>query len=336
MSEQKRFVQRAAVAALLSLAIAAPATAADRILKASHQWPGGKGDIRDEMVQMIARDVNKANLGIQIRVYPGKSLYKPKEQWGAMTKGELDMTAFPLAYAGGRHPEFNLTLMPGLVKNHEHAKRLNKSEFMKRIKKIMNDAGVVVLADTWLAGGFVSKKNCILEPDDVKGQTFRAAGAAFNEMLAGAGASITKMPSSEIYSGLQTGVLNGANTSSASLVSYRIYEQVKCLTAPGEHALWVMYEPILMSKATFDSLNKKQQDAIMKASAKAEEFAYKGAKDIDKKLVDTFKKAGVKVVTMNAKQAAAWRKIADKTSYKNFVDKVKGGKELLDLALSVK
>ena len=312
------------------------AVSADRELKASHQWPGGKGDIRDEMVQMIAKDVAKANVGLSIKVYPGKSLYKPKEQWGAMTKGKLDMTAFPLTYAGGRHPEFNLTLMPGLVKNHDHALRLNKSKFMDRIKKIMDDAGVIVLADTWLAGGFVSKKQCILNPEDVKGQSFRAAGKAFNQMLAGAGASISKMPSSEIYSGLQTGVLDGANTSSASLVSYRIYEQVKCLTAPGDNALWVMYEPILMSKKTFNSLTKAQQKAVMTASKKAESFAYEGAKKADKKLVDAYTKAGVKVVTMSAEQAAKWRELANTTSYKKFAEDVKGGRELLDMALSVK
>jgi TRAP-type C4-dicarboxylate transport system substrate-binding protein len=312
------------------------ANAADMVLKASHQWPGGKGDVRDEMVQMIANEVNNADLGIEIQVYPGKSLYKPKEQWGAIVKGQLDFTAFPLAYAAGRHPEFNLTLMPGLVKNHDHARRLNNSEFMKRIKAIMNDAGAIVLADTWLAGGFVSKKKCVLEPDDVKGQTFRAAGKAFNQMVAGAGASITSMPSSEIYSGLQTGVLDGANTSSASLVSYRIYEQVTCLTAPGDHALWVMYEPILMSKKTFNKLNKKQQDAILAAGKKAEQFAYEGAKKADEKLVKAYKDAGVKVVTMSEEQAEMWKKIADKTSYKSFADQVKGGRELLDLALSVK
>lgn len=321
------------VAALVGVSGAA---SADRTLKASHQWPGGKGDIRDEMVQMIARDVAKADIGFKIKVYPGKSLYKPKEQWAAMTKGKLDMTAFPLAYAGGRHPELNLTLMPGLVKNHDHALRLNKSAFMQKIKKIMDKAGVVVLADTWLAGGFVSKGKCILEPKDVKGMAFRAAGKAFNQMLAGAGASITKMPSSEIYSGLQTGVLDGANTSSASLVSYRIYEQVKCLTAPGKNALWVMYEPILMSKKTFNSLNTKQQKVLMTASKKAEVFATKGAKEADAKLVAAYKKAGVKVVTMTSEQAAMWRKIADKTSYKDFAEKVKGGRELLDMALSVK
>jgi len=163
-----------------------------------------------------------------------------------------------------------------------------------------------------------------------------AAGKAFNEMLAGAEASITSMPSSEIYSGLQTGVLDGANTSSASLVSYRIYEQVKCLTAPGNNALWVMYEPILMSKISFEKLTKQQQDTIIKAGKKAESYAYEGAKAADIQLVKTYKKAGVKIVTMNEEQAAKWRAIANKTSYKNFSEKVKGGRELLDLALSVK
>ncbi|MGB5649882.1 MAG: TRAP transporter substrate-binding protein DctP, partial [Sedimenticolaceae bacterium] len=284
---------------------------------------------------MIARHMAEANVGVEIQVYPGKSLFKPKEQWGAMTKGKLDITAFPLAYAGGRHPEFNLTLMPGLVKNHDHAQRLNKSEFMKRIKQVMDEAGVMVLADTWLAGGMVSTKECTLVPDDVKGMKFRAAGKAFEQMLQAAGASITSMPSSEIYSGLQTGVLDGAITSSSSLVSYRIYEQVKCLTAPGENALWVMYEPILMAKSSFAKLNPEQQAELMKASAEAEKYAHTASIEADKKLVEAYKKAGVKVVEMSAEQAAMWRKIADTSSYKAFAENVEGGQELLELALSV-
>jgi TRAP-type C4-dicarboxylate transport system substrate-binding protein len=206
---------------------------------------------------------------------------------------------------------------------------------MNRIKKIMDDNGVMVLADTWLAGGFVSKTKCVLEPDDVKGQKFRAAGKAFNQMLQAAGATITSMPSSEIYTGLQTGVLDGANTSSSSLVSYRIYEQVTCLTAPGENALWVMYEPILMSKMSFEKLSKAQQEEILKAGTMAEEFATRASIEADQKLVDAYKKAGVKVVEMTPEQAAKWRKIADESSYKAFAEQVKGGRELLDMALSV-
>ena len=309
--------------------------ASAKSLKASHQWPGGKGDVRDIMVQIIAEEVAKSDVGLDIKVYPGKSLFKPKDQWQAMVKGQLDISAFPLDYASGFHPQFSATLMPGLVKNHDHALRLNASPFMDDIKKIINDAGVVVLSDAWLAGGFASKKNCILGPETMKGQVTRAAGPAFEQMLVGAGASISSMSSSAIYQAMQTGVLDAANTSSGSFVSYRIYEQVKCLTAPGDHALWFMYEPILMSKKSFDSLNKAQQNALMAAGKKAETYMTGEAKGLDDKLVAAYKKAGVKVVTMTGAQAAAWKAIADKTSYKIFSEKVPGGKELIAKALAV-
>jgi TRAP-type C4-dicarboxylate transport system substrate-binding protein len=43
---------------------------------------------------------------------------------------------------------------------------------------------------------------------------------------------------------MQTGVLQAANTSSSSFVSYRIYEQVSCFTPAGDYALWFMYQPL--------------------------------------------------------------------------------------------
>ncbi len=321
-------------ATALAFSVAAGSAGA-KTLKASHQWPGGKGDARDEMVQIIAKEVAKANVDLDIKVYPGKSLFKPKEQWNAMVKGQLDISAFPLDYASGKHPQFSSTLMPGLVKNHDHALRLNKSPFMQDIKKIINDAGVVVLSDAWLAGGFASKKNCILGPETMKGQVTRAAGPAFEQMLVGAGASISSMPSSAIYQALQTGVLDAANTSSGSFVSYRIYEQVKCMTEPGANALWFMYEPILMSKKSWNKLNKAQQDALMAAGKKAEAYMTGQAKGLDDKMVKAYKDNGVKVVSMSSAQAAAWLEIAKKTSYKMFSDKVPGGKELIEKALAV-
>ena len=57
---------------------------------------------------------------------------------------------------------------------------------------------------------------------------------------------------------------------------------------------------------------------------------------IDQKMVDTFKANKVEVVTMNEAEFDAWRAVAQKTSYKNFAEKVPGGKELIDKALSVK
>jgi len=326
---------RVAFVAMIGVMWAGSAVA-ETVLKASHQWPGGKGDVRDEMVQMIARDVAAADVGLTIRVYPGKSLFKPKEQWSAMVQGQLDITAVPLDYFSGRHPQFSATLMPGLVKNHEHAKRLNQSPFMDEIRKIINDAGVVVLADAWLAGGFGSTKKCILAPADVEGQVMRAAGPAFEQMLAAAGASIASMPSSEIYTGMQTGVLDAANTSSGSFVSYRLYEQVKCLTGPGEFALWFMYEPVLMSKMSWDKLTPEQQEALKAASKKAEDYFFQEAKNLDTEMEKVFKDNGVEVVFMSEDQFNEWLDLAKKTSYKNFAENVPGGEQLIDMALAVK
>lgn len=322
--------------ALVAGCVIAGAAQAQTVLKASHQFPGGKGDPRDEMVQIIAKEVAAANVGLEIQVYPGASLYKPNEQWNAMTRGLLAMSSFPLDYASGRHPVFSATLMPGLVGSLDRAERLNDSEFMSEIKKVIDEAGVVVIADAWLSGAFASTKGCITAPDTIKGQVIRAAGPAFEEMLASAGASITSMPSSEIYTGMQTGVLDATNTSSASFVSYRLYEQVKCLTAPGENALWFMYEPILMSKQVYEGLTKEQQDAILAAAEKAEAYFSEEIKKGDQVMVDTFKKAGVEVVEMSKADYDAWLAIAKESSYKNFAEKVEGGEELIQKALAVK
>ncbi len=322
---------RAVLTAVLLSAVALPAGALT--LKASHQWPSG--DVRDEMLQIIKREVEAANVGLEIKIYPAKSLFKPKEQWGAMVKGQLDISAFPLDYASGRHPQFSATLMPGLVRNHERAARLNDSPFMEEIKKIIDEAGVVVLSDAWLAGAFASTKQCIRGPETVKGLVMRAAGPMFEEMLAAAGASIASMPSSEIYTAVKQGVLDAANTSSASFVSYRLYEVMKCLTAPGRNALWFMYEPVLMSKRTWDKLNDAQREALRAAGEKAEAYFFDKARELDDNMVKVFREAGVEVVEMTDEEFDAWLEVAKTSAYKTFSEKVEGGAKLIELALSV-
>ncbi len=303
------------------------------VLRASHQWP--EGDVRGQMLEIIRDELQAADVGLTMRIYPGQSLYGTNEQWTAVTRGRLDMTVYPLAYAAGRHPEFDLTLMPGLVKNHEHAKRLNRSSFMTGIRTIIEAQDVIVLVDAWLAGGFASKKGCILTPSDVEGQTMRGAGKTFEQMFLGAGASITSMPSSEIYTAMQTGVLDATITSSISFVSFRLYEQVQCFTAPGDTALWFMYQPLLMSKSRYDKLTPEQRTAIDTAAEKSETFFSEQAKNLDTMAEEAFRKAGIEVVRMDAEQLDAWRELAWETSYELFAEEVDGGQTLIDEALAV-
>ncbi len=320
-----------AVAALASSALSGPT-----VLRASHQFPGGKGDARDEMVQMIAREAKAADVGLEIQVYPGASLFKPNEQWNAIVNGQLDITSIPLDYASGKVRDFSATLMPGLVRSHARAARLNDSPFMKDIKAKIEKAGAIVLADAWLAGAVASKKGCIRKPDDIKGVKIRSAGPTFAAMWQQAGGSVVNIPSNEVYSALQTGVIEATDTSTGSFVSFRIYEQVKCITAPGDNALWFMYEPVLMSKKSFDKLDKKQQEVLLKAGKKAQDYFAKAAPGLDEEMVNTFKKNNVEVVTMSPAEYDAWLKVARESSYVEFAKEVPDGKKLIDEALAVK
>ncbi|MET1414141.1 TRAP transporter substrate-binding protein DctP [Roseibium sp. HPY-6] len=302
-------------------------------LRLSHQW--STQDIRHNVAQMVADEVATADVDLAIKIFPSKSLFKPREQYKPLSRGQLDMTVFPLSYAGGQRPAFNLTLMPGLVKNHDHAARLFDSPFMDELKAEMAEDDVMVLVNGYLAGGFVGKDKCITKPEDVSGLQTRAAGKSFEQMLVGAGASIASMASSEIYSAMQTGVLDAANTSSSSFVSYRIFEQVSCYTPAGDVALWFLYQPLLMNKSTFDGLNGAQQEALLAAAEKAEAFYLKEAKIQDAASVEVFREAGVEIAEMTPSDFDAWRALAQKTAYKSFVESVPNGQSLLDMALSV-
>ena len=321
---------------LAASALSNAALAADIVLRASHQFPGGKGDVRDDMMQMIARDVKAANVGVEIQVYPGASLFKPEQQWNAMVNGQLDMTLFPLDYASGQVRAFSATLMPGLVRSYDRAKRLNESPFMTDIRTHIDKAGVMVLSDAWFGGGMASKRGCIVDPSDVKGLKFRAAGPTFAQMWQAAGASIVSVPSNEIYNAFQTGVAEGTDTSMGSFLSFRLYEQAKCLTVPGKNALWFMYEPVLMSKKTYAKLTPKQREAIVAAGKKAQKFYEDKAEAVDAATIKAYKDHGVEIKSLTDAQYDKWLDVAKKSSYMEFSKDVPDGKKLIDEALSVK
>lgn len=322
---------KTAVAALALASAGSLVNAAE--LRLSHQW--SSKDIRHQVAQIVADGVAAADVDLEIKIFGSQSLFKAREQYKPLSRGQLDMTVLPLSYAGGQQPAYNLTLMPGLVKNHDHAARLSDSPFMDALEEKMADDDVMVLVHGYLAGGFAGKDKCITSPDDVKGLQTRAAGKAFEQMLAGAGASIASMASSEIYNAMQTGVLSAANTSSSSFVSYRIYEQVSCYTPAGDVALWFMYQPMLMNKSTFDDLNADQQAALLASAAEAQAYYLAEAKKQDAASADAFRDAGVEIAEMSSADFEAWRAIAQDTSYKSFVSDVPDGQELLDLALAV-
>ena len=330
------------LAAVSALALTGPfASAADPVkLKISHQFPGGtidKGDFRDRLVRKFAQEVEKRTNGqLKFEIYPGGSLVKATQQLDALSTGALDMTLYPLAYSGGKIPEVNITLMPALITSYEEGYHWKDAPIGKELSRILDEHNVKIVTWIWQAGGVASRDGPIIVPADTKGLKVRGAGKSIDELLKAAGGAIANVPSDETYNAMQSGVLDGVWTSSASLISFRLYELAKDVTTAREHTFWYMFEPLLMSKSAYNSLTPAQQKIVMEVGASLEPFAIQACKEDDKELADVYGKAGAKVHDMDEKTFLMWRDLARSSAWKNFEDNVKNGKKLMEMAEAVK
>ena len=316
---------------------AASGDCGDVTLRLSHQWPAATGgedsDFRAELAQQFADKVGEAtNDQVKVKIFPNSSLVKSTEQYDAMMQGSVDLSVFPLDYASGRVPDFSITLMPAMIRNHEEAQAWKDAEIGKRLSEVLDDNGIQVLTWVWNAGAVGSKGDAVVSPDDVKpGMKMRAAGSYVEKMLQDAGAGISSLPSNEIYTAMQTGVLDAAVTSTGSFASYNLQEQVDSFTSPTENTFWFMFEPLIMSNESFDKLCTEQQDAVRQAGADLQDFAYSASQDDDARVEKVFSDAGVDVTTMDDAAFDQWQTLAQK-QWDAFAKSAPNGQELMDLA----
>lgn len=336
---RRKFTALAVSAALAAISPYATANPT-KVIKISHQFPAAtdeNGDFRDRLVKRFAAEVEKKTKGsVKFEIYPGGSLMKATSQIGGLRKGALDMGLVPLAYGGGEIPIVNITLMPTLITSYEQGLKWKGAPIGNELEKQLAEKNIKIVTWIWQAGGIVSTKQPVVVPEDAKGLKFRGGSKEMDQMLKGAGAAVTNMPSSEIYTGMQSGVLDAALTSSTSLISFRLQEFAKYATSAQNKTFWFMFEPLMINKQLFDSLTPDQQKAIVEVGASLEKFGMDEAKKDDQRMATIYEKAGVKVSKMDDKAFYQWRRIAEETSFKDFSEKVPNGKAILDMALSVK
>jgi TRAP-type C4-dicarboxylate transport system substrate-binding protein len=324
-----------AVIAASRLGLAAPA----QMLKISHQFPGGtidEGDFRDRICLKFAAELEKRTNGaLGAQVYPNSSLMKTVPQFSAVRKGALDLSFYPISYAGGEFPELNIGLMPCLVTSYKQGAAWKTSSVGQKFGEFLASKGVIILSWIWQAGGVVSRGNPIINPDDAKGLKIRGGSREMDMVLQKAGASTLATPSNEIYQAMQTGACDAAITSSTSLISFRLEEVAKSLTTGRGKSYWYMLEPLIMSKAIFDKLPKDQQDVILALGAELETFGTHEAMADDGKVAEVYAKKGAKVADLDDAIVEKWRAIARVTAWKDYADRTPLSADLLKLAEAV-
>jgi TRAP-type transport system periplasmic protein len=323
-------------AAAVSAAHLPAAWAQSGALKISHQFPGGsikEGDFRDRLCRQFAAEVEKRTKGaLKFDIYPGASLVKTNSQFSALRKGALDLSLVPISYAGGELPELNIGLMPGLVTSYEQSASWKHAEVGRELTQFLFDKGVVMLSWIWQAGGVASRGKPIIDPEDAKGLKVRGGSREMDLILKQAGAAVVSIPSNEIYSGMQTGALDAAMTSSTSLISFHLEEVSKALTTGRGKAYWFMLEPLMMSRAVFEKLPKEQQQMLLAVGAEMEKFGLAAAKEDDNEVAKVYQKAGAKTADLNEASIKKWQAIARTAAWKDYGSKSETCAKLLALA----
>ena len=318
---------------------AGAARADARVLKISHQFPGGtieQGDFRDRLVRRFAADVQaKTGGALSFEIYPGSSLMKTVAQFSALRRGALDFSLYPLAYAGGEVPEVNISLMPCITTSYEQGMAWKTNDIGRELTALLDKRGVKIITWIWQGGGIASRAGAVVAPGDVRGLKARGASRDMDVMLKAAGGIISSVTSDETYAAMQTGACDAVITSSTSLISFRLEELSKALTSGRERSYWFMLEPIMMSKTVFSGLPKDQQDLIMAVGAELEAFGQAGAKADDTRVEQIFSKAGAKVSQLDEKSLGQWRELARETAWKDYAGRNASCAELLKLAEQV-
>src|SRR5580692_12005681 len=324
-----------AIAASTRLGSAAPA----QTLKISHQFPGGtidEGDFRDRLCRMFAAEVERRTNGALIgQVYPNSSLMKTVAQFSALRKAALDVSLYPISYAGGEFAELNIGLMPGLVSSYKQGGAWKQAQVGQKFSQFLGSKGVIIVSWIWQAGGVASRATPIVNPPDAKGLKVRGGSREMDMVLQAAGATTLSTPSNELYAAMQTGACDAAITSSTSLISFRLEEVAKSLTTGRGKSYWFMLEPLIMSKQTFDAMPKAHQDIVVALGAELEQFGTKEAMADDQKVAEVYTKKGAKASDLDEAIVDRWRAIARDTAWKDYAARSPLAAELIKLAEGV-
>lgn len=304
-------------------------------LKMAHQWPQDESDYVIATGIQFAQEVEKRTNGqIKISTFPAESLVKAGATHTALKNGTVDLAIYPYIYSAGAIPQMNMVLLPGLWRTHDEVFAFRNSDAWKELEKKAEEFGFKTLSWIQISGGVATTGKAIHEPNDVSGMKLRAAGKFMEFALQKAGATTVSMPSSENYSAMQTGLLDGMWTSSGSFGAFRMYEVAKFYNSPEDFSVYFTIEPIAISMKTWNRLSPEQQKIFIEVGQSLESAALEGAKQEDKRIAELFAKNGVKVEKMTEASWKKWQEWFRQYSFEKFKADVPGGEALLKAATS--
>jgi tripartite ATP-independent transporter DctP family solute receptor len=291
---------------------------------------GEPGSLFAKSAEEFAKRANgKLGNKAKVVVYGSSQLGGDKELLQKLKLGTLDI-ALPSTVMSSESDLFGIFEMPYLVKDRKHMQAIEKAIVWPNLASEVEKKGLKVIA-VWENGyrHITNNRKPIKLPGDLQGIKLRVPEGKWRvKMFQAYGANPSPMKFSEVFTALQTGVMDGQENPFSQIVSAKFQEVQKYLSLTG-HVYTPAYATVGVKK--WGALPADVRKVLEDTAKELQAFVYATAEKDENELLKKIKAAGVQV---NEADKAAFVK-ASKAVYDEFGQSVKGSKELIDKALAL-
>ncbi|WP_299358951.1 TRAP transporter substrate-binding protein [uncultured Paracoccus sp.] len=299
-------ILKTCLTALLASGVALPALAQDISIKFSHvvapDTPKGKAAAK---FKELAEQYTEGKVAVE--VYPNSQLYKDKEELEALQLGSVQMLAPSLAKFGPLGiGDFEVFDLPFLFDGYDQLRQVTDGEIGQQMLGRLEEKGIKGLA-FWDNGFKIMSANSPLQsPDDFLGLKMRIQSSKILEaQMEALGALPQVMAFSEVYQGLQTGVVDGTENPPSNMYTQKMHEVQKHATL-SDHG-YLGYA-LIVNKEFWDGLPDDVRGQLDRAVAEATEYGNGIAKEENDKALQAMRDAGTtEFHELTEEERAAWK-----------------------------
>jgi len=208
---------------------------------------------------------------LEIKVFPSGVMGDEKQMIEQAQLGAIDMIRVSMAPVAAILPEIEVFTLPYVFRDEDHLHKVLDGEIGQQIgDKITGSTNSRLVFLGWMDGGTrnLITKQPVLTPEELHGMKIRVQGSpvAINTLKA-MGANAVPMGVSEVFSGMQTGVIDGTENNPPTFIAHNYLPVVKNYTLSGH---FIIPELFLYSKVKWDKLSKEDQQLITKLAKEAQ------------------------------------------------------------------
>lgn len=298
-----RIITAVATAALVSISIGAASAQTKLVLKASDVHPAGYPTV--VAVEAMGKKLEAATNGrISVQMFPSMQLGGEKEAIEQAQIGAIQLARVSVGALGPVINELNVFNLPFLFRNTEHMQKVIDGPIGQELfDKVSSNPTAGLIAISWMDAGarnMYDTKKPIKTIEDLKGLKMRVMGnPMFVDMMNSLGGNGVSMGYDQVFSALQTGVVDGAENNPPSFVFDNHYTAAKFYSLT-EHL--IVPEMVVLSKKTWDQLSKDEQALVIKfgREAQMEERALWGT--YEKQAIEKARAAGIQIIDIADKK----------------------------------